>query len=244
MQSIIATFNIWSLIVFLYFVFKNRLLSKIFKNRATYRYTPLSFFVALFSIYLNSILVSKYNQYLNMSYVKGAIVLPPFSLLFTISDFLASVIVILKIQKYLDILKKPLGSFMFDTTIMIFTFAVFSTVSSALWVRETGKLINWNYQCFKDQIAIDMAAYYYDQGELPQTIDNFTNFEKNPINDSPLVLKPGTTLTISVVDEEGSIILEGSDLMGMEMYSNDPESFFDRFRIKNNNLCKGKLKIP
>ena len=237
----------WGIVVFLYFTFKNFILSKVFKNTKISTHPAISLTMAVLALYANSQLVRSYDRYLNMSYVKGAIRLPHFSLLFVLSDLLATVtvIVIFIIKLGPKFSRLKLMHAIFNFASLLFIYVIFTTLISTLWLKETQKNVNWNYMCFKNQIAIDLATFYFKNQHLPEKLEEFTSFKINPINNSPLILTPGSTLSIAVTDEKGNKIMEGyKDLMGLKMYSENPEDFFATYRIFGENACSDLLKIP
>ena len=235
----------WNSIVFLYFSFKNVVFSKLFRGIKLNVHPLVTIVLAISALFVNSLLLQDYNQYLTMSVVRGAIQLPPFTLLFLIADFLSSMLLLglaIKMGKSLN--NNPNSRTFIDIFRLICISIVFTTIASNLWEGEIKKQINWNYECFKNQLTVDLAAYYYRNQLLPKSIEDFTKLIINPINNSELIYSQGDTLTVSISDKSGNKIVEGyKDLLGIKSSLDNPSSFFSKFKIINDTLCKNSITI-
>lgn len=236
-----------SILVFVYFTIKDFLLAKIFRN-SDYKVHPLaSLLLSLMALFLNDRLVASYGSYLDMFYVKGAIALPHFTILFIAADFISSIIILAALTVRLGsaFFRIRYARFIMDVIRLAFVYVIFTTIASMLWVREVDRNMNWNFECFKDQVAIDLISYYYRNDGMPSRLGEFTTYTVNPVNNSPLVYVPGSELQTMVTDEKGNKIFEGyKDLMGVDVYKDNPSDFFASYRIMNKTLCSGTLKIP
>jgi hypothetical protein len=236
-----------SILVFVYFTIKDFLLAKIFRN-SDYKVHPLaSLLLSFMALFLNDRLVASYGNYLDMFYVKGAIILPHFTILFIAADFISSIIILTALTVRLGsaFFRIRYARFIVDVIRLAFVYFVFTTIASMLWVREVKRNMNRNFQCFKYQVAIDLISYYYRNDGMPSTLGEFTTYTVNPVNDSPLVYSPGSELQTMVTDEMGNKIFEGyKDLVGVDVYEDNPSDFFSSYRIMNKTWCSGSLKIP
>jgi len=236
-----------SILVFVYFTTKDFVLAKIFRN-SDYKVHPLaSLLLSFMAIFLNDRLVVSYGSYLDMFYVKGAIVLPHFTILFIAADFISSIIILTALTVRLGsaFFRMRYARFIMDVIRLAFVYVIFTTIASMLWVREVDRNMNWSFECFKDQVAIDLVTYYYRNDRMPNTLGEFTTYTVNPVNNSPLVYSPGSELETMVTDEKGNKIFEGyKELAGVDVYKDTPSDFFSSYRIMNKTLCSGTLKIP
>lgn len=247
-MSFITAVNIMpDILVFIYFFTKDFILAKLFR-KSDYRVHPVvTLGLSLAAVFMNGQLVASYGSYLDMFYVKGAIVLPHFTILFITADFISSIII-------LAALTARFGSAFFrirharlvvDVIRLAFVYFVFTTIASMLWVREVKRNMNGDFQCFKYQVTIDLISYYYRNDGMPSKLGEFTTYTVNPVNNSPLVYSPGSELHTMVTDEMGNKIFEGyKDLAGVDVYKDTPSDFFSSYRIMNKTMCSGTLKIP
>jgi len=234
----------WEIIVFLYFSCKSWFLSRIFRDSQIRTHFLVSLTITAAALLINSQIQAEYARYLDMSYVKGAIRLPPFTLLFILADFISTVVLLLLItaRAGTSFFKLPVTRILMDILRLVMIYVIFILIVSRLWVKEVDRNLNWNFECFKSQMAIDIAVFYYQNGRLPNRLDEFSQFTTNPINNSDLVFTDGSTLSIYISDQMGNKIIEGyKDLIGLDT---DPLSFFTVYRIFNKTLCSGGLKIP
>lgn len=237
----------WEIVVFLYFIFKDRVLSKIFKEAQVKNHPLINLAIAIAALFFNNQLQTDYARYLNLSYIKGAIQLPPFTLLFLLADFISSVgiLFLMFFRTRTTFFKSPFARTFMDVFRLIAVYVVFTTVISGLWLIKERKNMNWNYLCFEKQIAIDLAVFYYRNNRLPEKLEEFTSYKINPSNNSALIYTPGSILAITITDQKGNKIVEGyKDINTLNIYKNDPPGFFTSFRILNKSICSGSLKIP
>jgi hypothetical protein len=242
-------FWFWNIVIIVYFSVKDFLLSKLFKEKQPKSHPGVILVMTVAALVINNLLLADYNRYLDMGYIKGAIQLPPFPLLFILADFISSAGLLLMISVKLGFsaFRKPGMRLLTDVLRLVFIYVVFLDVTLHFYIKETSKQMEtfWTYPCFKDQVAIDLAVYYYKNGAIPSKLDDFTNFKENPVNKSPLIYTPGSQLTTTIIDGKDNKILVGyKDLMGLEMYKSDPPSFFTTLRISNKTMCSGSLNIP
>jgi hypothetical protein len=236
-----------NILVFLYFFMKDFVLTKLFRN-SDYRVHPIvTLGLSLAAVFMNDQLVASYGSYLDMFYVKGAIVLPHFTILFIAADFISSIIILvaLKVRLGTDFFRIRYARLVVDVIRLVFVYVIFTTIASMLWVREVDRNMNSNFQCFKYQVSIDLISYYYRNDSMPNKLEEFTTYTVNPVNNAPLVYSPGSELQTMVTDEKGNKIFEGyKDLAGVGVYKDNPSDFFSSYRIMNKTWCSGTLKIP
>lgn len=231
----------------IYFTLKHFLFSKIFSKKQVIIHPLISVAFAVLGILLTHQLQIEYTRYLEMSTVKGAIQLPSYVLLFFLADFVTSLILIGFFSLRLGVVffKKPYARVLMDVARLFVIFIVFTTLVSSLWSKQIEKETNWQFNCFKYQIAIDLSAYYFQHGKLPEKLEQFTSTTKNPVNDSLLLYFPDSILKTKILDEKENVILAGYvDLMGLEQYKNEPQKFYTKYDVVNEVLCKNSLRIP
>lgn len=236
----------WDSLVFLYFLGKNTVLSRIFKKHSIKIHPLYSFALALVAWYVNENLLSQYSFYLDLTSIKGSIQLPHFTLLFIIADFASSMVMVafsaLAASTHAD---KPVPRMIVDALRFIWLCVMFTVVTSTLWQQQLLKQTNWSYECFRQQIAIDLATYYFRHGGVPDTLSDFTAFVVNPANGSALLYTAGSVRQVAVVDQAGNTVLVGyKDLRGITQYENNPSDFFWSHRTVNRTVCDGRLAIP
>lgn len=242
-----SAFWLSNLAIILYFTLKDKIFSKLFGEKSVKTPPLLAILLTMAALVINSQLTGNYERYLSMSYVKGAIYLPPFTFLFLMADFISSILLtLLLLAKKAPMARKNPGiQTVFDVLRLIFIWAIFQSLVSSFWFKEESKLLNFDYLCFSDQVTVDMAGYYFRNNRLPEKLSDFTNYKVNPINNSKLVLTLGDVLSVKVSDEKGNIVMEGSkQLIGIKMYETNPSEFFKRYNLKNSTICKDKLNIP
>ncbi len=237
---------VWTIITAVYFSFKDSILSRLFKNSVTKLHPFFSLLMAGAGIYVNFQLQDSYSYYLRLTVVKGAIVLPPFILLFIIADFVTSLLLLLwaRVQAGKNFFSYKYARIILDLIRFLLIYVVFSTVLFGIWVKQFEKQANWRFTCLKEQVAIDFATYYFRNRAYPQKLEEFSSYSVNPINNSPFVYTSGTQLSATVRDEAGNVIMTGTDLLGMELYTNDPQKFFEQRRSMRDVICPGKVVIP
>ncbi|MEN9327998.1 MAG: hypothetical protein RI947_806 [Candidatus Parcubacteria bacterium] len=239
----------WTLqiVTFVYFSCKDFVLARLFKDKSLKVHPVFSLIMAFIGLYVNAKLQESYVQYLDMSYIKGSIQLPPFPLLFIAADFASSValILILYVRVGVSFFSIPFARHFVNVMRFIFIYVVFTSIVSTLWVHQLEKQINWDYTCFRNQLAIDAAVYYYRNGHMPESLSEFTTITTNPANRSPLQFSRGQGVNITVTDKAGNQLVNGyKDFIGIKIYTDNPADFFVTRRITNDTLCHGTLKIP
>lgn len=203
--------------------------------------------MAVAALLINNQLMYSYDDYLNMSYVKGAIQLPPFNFLFLLTDFVSSIalILLIAVRTGTTFFRLSYARISFDILRLVFIYVVFTTITGHYWLKESIKQFNWNYQRFKSQVKIDFATYYLRHGKTPENLQDFTRYSINPVNNSSLIYSKGSLLSTTVTDEKGNKILESyKDFIGINTYKDNPSEFFSIYRIENKTLCLGSLIIP
>ena len=243
----------WNFLVFIYFIAKDFILSKInigAKKTSTNHVISItvSIFISLLALYINANLMDDYSRALNSGYIKGAVTLPPFTLLFILSDIISTIITILIIIGKLGInyLKDPTIKVLFEFIRLMLLGGLFMMITSHLSLNQViEKQSGFDYLCFKNQLIIDAAVFYYKNDRNPESLEDFTTIRVNPINKSPLIFVKKNGNSIYINDEAGNKIIEGlKDIQGLETYKNSPKYFFTIFNIDNKHLCGGSLIIP
>ncbi len=231
----------------LYFTLKQVVFSKIFTKKQAAVHPLIVVVLTVLGVLLTHQLQAEYTRYLGMSVVKGAIQLPAYLLLFFLADFVTSLILIgfFSLRLGVAFFKIPYARVLMDVARLFVIFIVFTTLVSSLWSKQIEKETNWQFNCFKYQIAIDLSAYYFQHGKLPEKLEQFTSTTKNPVNDSLLLYFPDSILKTKISDEKENVILAGyADLMGLEQYEKEPQKFYTKYDVVNEVLCKNSLKIP
>lgn len=240
-------FWFWEIIVFLYFTFKNILLSKILKITPLKIHPIVSIAITIIALFINNQLVTDYAKYLSMSPVIGAVKLPPFTLLFLIADFISSIAILLLISIRIGVsfFSMPYAGSFVEFGRLLLLSATFSIIISQFWLVELSKQTNWNYHCFKNQLIIDIAVYYYHNHKLPGRLEEFTQYKINPVNDAYLLYSGDNSMNIVISDGKGNKLVEGyKDFIGLISNTDNPPNFFKLLRIENKDLCSSALKIP
>lgn len=239
----------WTLqiITFVYFSCKDFVLARLFKDKSLKVHPVVSLIMVLIGLYVNAQLQQSYVEYLDKAYIKGSIHLPPFPLLFIGADFASSVALILILYTRVGVSFFTIPFARHIVNVMRFTiiYMVFTSIVASLWLHQIKKQMNWEYTCFRNQLVIDAAVYYYRNGHMPESLSTFTTTTTNPANSSPLQFSRGQGVNITVTDKAGNQLVNGyKDFIGIKIYKNNPADFFTTLRINNDTLCQGTLKIP
>jgi len=239
--------GLWSVLVFLYFSTKDYFLAKIFNHPEFKLPVWLTAIISIAALIVNVFIQSEYERYLGLSNIKGSIQLPNFTLLFILADAFSTIFTLGLIapKKGQPMWKEPGARVLVEILRLTLLVVTVPSVISFFWTRETLTDASWDYQCFKYQVTIDLATYYYQNQQLPQNLEQFTVERVNPFNDSPLLYTVIGGSNVQIMDEKGNAIMDGyKDLLGLEMYAANPEQFFLQFEIANQNVCDGKLRLP
>lgn len=139
----------------------------------------------------------------------------------------------------------PFARRIMDVFRLLVIYFVFSSVVSHFWMAEFQKQMNYDYLCFKDQMVVDLAAYYYRNGTMPSQLSDFTGTRVNPFNQSPLRYQQGEGINITITDDAGNTVVRGfEEFIGLKINSRHPEDFFWHKRTMGDILCHGNLVIP
>lgn len=247
MDRIISSPWFWSILVYVYFLVKDFFISRLFKTSQAKVHPIVNQLLAIVAMLVNLILIQEYDRYLQLTSIKGSITLPHFTSLFLLIDGITSVgiVVILAFKRGLTLFSTPYARLSIDIIRLVLIFIIFLQVISAIWMKQTNVEMGWDYQCFKYQVAIDLANYYYQNHEFPDKLEEFTLFTSNPFNTAPLLYTAGEQAAIYVRDAKENVIVEGpKDLLGLQLYENNPKQFFIVYDIANRNVCNGELRLP
>jgi hypothetical protein len=247
MDRIISSPWFWSILVYVYFLVKDLFISRLFKTSQAKVHPIVNQLLAIAAMLVNLILIQEYDRYLQLTSIKGSITLPHFSSLFLLIDGITSVgiVAILAFKRGLTLFSTPYARLSIDIIRLVLVFIIFLQVISAIWMKQTNVEMGWDYQCFKYQVAIDLANYYYQNHEFPAKLEEFTLFTSNPFNTAPLLYTAGEQAAIYVRDAKENVIVEGpKDLLGLQLYENNPKQFFIVYDIANRNVCNGELRLP
>lgn len=239
---------LFAVVMCAYFTSKDLLLSKLV-SKNQFKLNPIaSIFLTIVGLFINSKLDQSYVRYLHLSSIKGSIELPPFILICIAADIISSILIIaIAFYKFhVDYFRNKYAYLILDIGRLIIIYFVFSFIVSWFWSNQIiEKETSWDSQCYKYQLSIDLATYYLKNGSMPGQLSDFTQEIINPINKSPLVYKPGTTICTQISDERGNILVEGyKKLLGIKIYKTEPMKFFKLYEVHNDILCGGKLKMP
>jgi len=247
MDRIISSPWFWSILVYVYFLVKDFFISRIFKTSQAKVHPIVHQLLAIVVMLVNLILIQEYERYLQLSSIKGLVQLPHFTSLFLLIDGVTSVgiVAILALKRGLALFSMPYARLSIDIIRLVLVLVIFLQVISAIWMKQTNVEMGWDYQCFKYQVVIDLATYYYEHRSLPNEINDFTSYTNNPFNQAPLLYSKGEPADTYVTDTEGNIIVEGPrNLLGLQQYENNPKQFFIVYDIANRNVCSGELRLP
>lgn len=242
--------NYWffSLLTILYFGLKDWILSYIYKGSAFRLPVYYSAIMAFVGYFINHSLYRSYLYYLSLTSVAGSITLPNFSLLFIVADFVTSLALMTIIHRRMGTLKisNKYGKISMDLTRLFLLYITFTIIVSRLWLQETLKDISFDYTCFQNQLAIDLAEYYLKNDSVPSQLSDFTEHRINPANNSPLIYSStGNIISTKITDAQGNVVVEGYKYFpGIDTSQSDPEAFFGIFETFNRTLCQGTLNIP
>lgn len=229
------------IIAFIYFSLKNYLLYKylkLFKNTKLNHIISLT--VSISYLFLERHLTAEYGRYLDFTFIKGAIELPPFIILLIAGDIISTLIVIFIIKKQ-GISESSLARIFYEFGRFIILFASFYYLVSTFWFSSFNKkLANFDYTCFKFSLAKDLAVYYLAHGVFPKDLKTATKYTINPVNNAPLIsFNEKDVLSYKVVDSKGNIIIEGyKDYIGIAISRDRPEEYLKGLEIMTDNLCR------
>ena len=246
MDRIISSRWFWSILVYVYFLVKDFFILRLFKISQAKVHPIINQLLAIAAMLVNLILIQEYDRYLQLTSIKGSVTLPHFTSLFLLIDGITSVgiVAILAFKRGLALFSTPYARLSIDIIRLVLVFIIFLQVISAIWMKQTNVEMGWDYQCFKYQVVIDLANYYYQNHEFPTKLEEFTSFTSNPFNTAPL-LYTGGKHAVYVMDAKENVIVEGpKDLLGLQLYENDPKQFFIVYDIANRNVCNGELRLP
>lgn len=234
-------------VTFIYFNSKDFLLRKIFKAKSPRLHPAYTLILSIIALYVNTQLHNSYQEYLGMSYIKGSISLPPFTLIFIGADFISSVLLVFIVYVRLRVepIQLKFVKIFMDIMRFFFLYAAFTSIVSHIWLQQLTSQANFNYNCFKEQLVIDAAVYYYrHSGVMPEKLADFTEVSVNPFNNSPLIYKKIQGANIEITDKAGNRLIDITNFIGIGVYKAHPEEFFTLHHINNKNICQGSLKIP
>jgi hypothetical protein len=222
------------LLVFFYFSIKNYIIYDRFKLFKQNRYVILSSIaVGIGSFLLNYFITKSYKFNLELSFIKGAIELPPFGILLILADVISTVFVILALRSNkIELLSFP--KFAFEAARLVILYTVFTSLTIFFWQKSVeNKLLNTDYICFKYKLANDLATYYCDNGKFPERLDQATTILVNPINNSKLVSDQGeSTISYAVKDQMNNVIVEGhKDFIGISSCSSENKDYLKSIQI-------------
>lgn len=247
MDSIISSPWFWSILVYVYFLVKDFFISRLFKTSQAKVHPIVNQILAIAAMLVNLFLIQEYDRYLQLTLIKGSITLPHFTSLFLVVDGITSIgiVAILAIRRGMALFSTPYARLSIDIIRLALVFIIFLQVISTIWMKQTNVEMGWDYQCFKYQVAIDLATYYYQHHGMPTKIGDFTAYTNNPFNQAPLLFTAGEQTAVYVTDAKENVIVEGpKDLLGLQLYENDPKQFFIVYDIANRNVCNGELLLP
>lgn len=236
-----------SVAVFLYFTLKSAILARLFRRSEFALPQWVSALLGLVGFFVNIYAQSEYDRYLALSYIKGSIDLPNFMAIFILVDFVSVFVIFWMINsgKNDQVWKEPVTKVVFELLRLTFVAGIVSAVIVYFWQIETRNQMGWEYKCFRYQLQIDLASYYYDQQAFPTTVESFTSSVINPYNDAQIVLQASEKGMVSVVDTEGNMLVNGyQDLIGIQLYADNPKEFFRSLEISNATVCEGLLRLP
>lgn len=247
MDNISSSPWFWSILVYVYFSTKDIIISRLFNASQVKIHPVINQLLAIVAMLVNLILIQEYDRYLQLTSIKGSVTLPHFTSLFLVVDGITSIgiVAILAFKRGLALFSMPYARLSIDIIRLVLVFIIFFQVISAIWMKQTNVEMGWDYQCFKYQVVIDLATYYYQRHEFPTRLEDFTSFTSNPFNTAPLLYSAGEQTAIFVTDTKENVIVEGpKDLLGLQLYENNPMQFFTVYDIANRNVCDGELRLP
>lgn len=233
-------FTLLDLVAFLYFSIKNHLLYRRFKIFNKNISLLFSFFIGVFSVLQNQYLVNRYEGFLGMSFVRGAIELPPFLLLLIGADVFSTIVLLFLVTLSRHRNRKPPAALL-EITRLLFVYVFFTFLVTNFWMKSIKeKQFNWNYECFKIELRKDLARYYFQNGRFPNDISKASKLTINPLNGADLVVKnPESVTSYTIVDTfENKIIVASRDFIGIASYKDNPEFFMEYLNLLDNSLCE------
>lgn len=236
----------WSVVIFIYFSTKNTILLKLFKRPEYHRNPHLDIIIAILAVIFNNWLLNTYQTVNFINFPQNSGSLPPYPLIFIITDLLVSAFFIIRgwrlMPHYINI---PIYQFIFSIMQFVLMTALFTVVVSYFITSEV--IINREqyYTCAKYQLRIDFANYYFTHNTYPDTLAEFTNITRNPITLAPLSYnKYSQALDIEIVDSnEVKFLVGATDVFGLESFKANPNDYF--FAIKTMGArCTPPLQFP
>jgi hypothetical protein len=224
--------------IFIYFSVKNYFFYRLIKiSKSKSSSLIFSIIVALLTLFVNNLLTNNYQEHLDLSYVKGAIDLPPFLLLYIASDLVVSIILII-FNFYYNVPMFREKAFSIEIIRLFLLHVVFFSFVTHYWsVSFNAKYLNTDdlYICFRTRVQYDLASYYLENQKFPAQIGEATQFTTNPLNKSKLLIElfDEDQSLISVKDEMGNQILSSTDFLGMNLYYKEPARHDDYLRLLN-----------
>ncbi len=247
MESLISNPFFIHAILIVYFSSKDYLLHKIFNARhfkVSHKFTIL---IGIATYVLGIVLLNHFDDTQQLTSVAGAIKLPPFAVLFIMSDAVSSVFIIWVMFMKGTLSKNEATNYYktFEILRFLAIYSVFILLVNFIWIKQTDKIGISSLNCLKAQLAIDFADYYFTKGQYPTTLQEFTTITINPINNAEILyeLKLGKDPFIS--DTYNNDLTE-SQVHLIEQYVNEnrQSDYYDIFYLSNEIACEGQLKIP
>lgn len=231
--------------IFVYFVFKQWALNRVFRTR----HMPVKpFLTALLSllawgVYL--LVLQEYTRTELMFPIKGAVQLPQFALLFVITDAISTILALslFRLRIGRAFFSKTYAYYLFDLVRLVFLFVVFSNLLQYLWYDSFNHELWVDNTCFEKQLEIDIAHYYFEHGEVPTTLQQFTRYEMNPASNSPLQITQASPTGLVITDQLGNQLITPTDLVGLNQFARQPEDYWSQVERFNQTVCDGTLQI-